>query len=423
MPFNPKNHTQAPFKKQLSSAAFRGTSLAEGIDRDQALIIQGQGVISVQLCEQPQNASITVSTVDLEPESGFKLEVGNGKVTFYEITAGQECPFLEVNDPNVGLDPDPTCQYWFSIDSQNRKLRFGKGEIRLETQCAEATIPGPVGQRAEPYGWIFHLSTVVFETIASATLWRDPVAAPLPLIAIPSDAMTMDDASLYLATVPANLSRECQQLYSNICGANFKLNTHEFPDFTEAIEASIHDPNGWCYKKLAEKASEFGDPPSPKSTYLRITMGCNQGESPGIPYVLEIWPPDHYSPIHNHAGANAIIRVLHGEITVSLYSMLSIDHQTPFATQKFGEGCITWISPQLNQTHKLHNTQVNGPTCMTIQCYGYALEDNYHYEYFNYIDNSGMRINSFDPNSDMDFVQFKALMKQERAALKLANLR
>ena len=27
-----------------------------------------------------------------------------------------------------------------------------------------------------------------------------------------------------------------------------------------------------------------------KKPYLRITMGRGMGESPGIPYVLEIWP-------------------------------------------------------------------------------------------------------------------------------------
>ena len=27
-----------------------------------------------------------------------------------------------------------------------------------------------------------------------------------------------------------------------------------------------------------------------RKAYLRITMGKGRGESPGIPYVLEIWP-------------------------------------------------------------------------------------------------------------------------------------
>lgn len=35
----------------------------------------------------------------------------------------------------------------------------------------------------------------------------------------------------------------------------------------------------------------------------------------GIPFVLEIWPAGHNSPIHNHGNAYGIVRVLHGDIT------------------------------------------------------------------------------------------------------------
>ena len=158
------------------------------------------------------------------------------------------------------------------------------------------------------------------------------------------------------------------------------------------------------------KANEFGDH-NVEETYLRITMGVEQGDSPGIPYVMEIWPPGHSSPIHNHAGANAIIRVLSGEITVFLYSMLSRFHQVPFAQQIFRKDAVTWISPELNQVHKLYNHNKEGPTCITIQCYMYSDSNTTHYEYFDYI--SGDSIEPFTPNSDMGFLEFKALMKEE----------
>lgn len=35
----------------------------------------------------------------------------------------------------------------------------------------------------------------------------------------------------------------------------------------------------------------------------------------GIPFVLEIWPAGHNSPIHNHGNAYGIVRMLHGDIT------------------------------------------------------------------------------------------------------------
>jgi predicted metal-dependent enzyme (double-stranded beta helix superfamily) len=138
-------------------------------------------------------------------------------------------------------------------------------------------------------------------------------------------------------------------------------------------------------------------------------MGVNQGESPGIPFVVEIWPPGHYSPIHNHGGADAVIRVLRGRIHVSLFAMLSMKHQDAFGDAHFDEGEVTWISPRLNQTHQLKND--GDVTCVTIQCYQYAESDLTHYPYFDYIGEA--EIGHFDPNSDMDFLKFKAKMKEE----------
>ncbi|CAF4346539.1 unnamed protein product [Rotaria magnacalcarata] len=81
-----------------------------------------------------------------------------------------------------------------------------------------------------------------------------------------------------------------------------------------------------------KKSSRFGAS-NIRATYLRITVGSNTGSTPGIPYVLEIWPPGHYSPVHAHANAYGIIRVLYGEIHVKLYRALDLKkmktiHQT-----------------------------------------------------------------------------------------------
>jgi len=130
----------------------------------------------------------------------------------------------------------------------------------------------------------------------------------------------------------------------------FVLDTPDFPDFTQAIEYSIRTPGKWCYQKLLDKSREFNpDKPNPLETYLRITLGQNNGESPGIPYVMEIWPVGHYSPIHSHANANAIIRVLNGEIHVNLYPFLCGDSDgvAPFGFGSFKKGDITWITPYI----------------------------------------------------------------------------
>jgi hypothetical protein len=195
----------------------------------------------------------------------------------------------------------------------------------------------------------------------------------------------------------------------------FIIDGDDFPDFTKAIEYSIKTEGLWCNTTLKNKSTEFNkDDPNILETYLRITLGENNGESPGVPYVMEIWPVEHYSPIHSHSNANAIIRVLHGKINVDLYPYLcgEKDGIKPFASKEFAKDEITWISPTLNQTHKLTNLQGNPDTCITIQCYMYDLEDTLHYDYFDYISTNG-NIEQYEPNSDMEFMKFKELMKEE----------
>ena len=211
----------------------------------------------------------------------------------------------------------------------------------------------------------------------------------------------------------ANLSVIAQKMYHCIAGKKFILDDEDFPDFSKAIEYSIITPKMWCHEMLKKKSTEFNkDKPNFLETYLRITLGENNGESPGIPYVMEIWPPAHYSPIHNHSEANAVIRVLHGEINVSLYPFLCAekDNIKPFGNTSFSKDEITWISPTLNQTHKLMN--LGTKTCITIQCYMYDNEDTTHYDYFDYLDENG-NILQYEPDSDMDFITFKNKMKEE----------
>ena len=92
--------------------------------------------------------------------------------------------------------------------------------------------------------------------------------------------------------MPANLSSECQRLYANIAGEKIVLDTPDFPDFSKAIERSVNTEGLICQKLLKKKAGEFGKEDY-MSTYLRITLGSDLGNSPGAPFVLEIWPALH----------------------------------------------------------------------------------------------------------------------------------
>ena len=160
-------------------------------------------------------------------------------------------------------------------------------------------------------------------SIRSIRILRDPITNKLPLRVKGTHQLTMDDVASSAYLPNSMLSPAAQSLYNCVAGEKFVLNTPDFPDFSDAIEHSISTPGLWCNTRLKQKANEFNKEPQPLETYLRITLGENNGESPGIPYVMEIWPVGHYSPIHNHSGANAVIRVLHGTIQVSLCTILS----------------------------------------------------------------------------------------------------
>jgi len=360
----------------------------------------------------------------------FFMLVDNTWQNIYDEKTQKPLPGFELFiQDDSGLDADVNCRYWLSVDSHNRQLRYGKGEVRLSTLLAQLKFPpAPENPNTpDPFAWVKEVAEIFYSqdnkpktedksakpknSFYPLKLFRDPVTTDPALYVLPTDAVTMDDMAYNRATVAANLTETCQKLYNNVAGAKFQLNTPDFPHFTDAIEASIASPQGWCYKILKQKADEFGQP-NPNMTYLRITMGVNQGDSPGVPFVMEIWPPGHYSPVHNHAGANAVIRVLHGEITVNLYPMLSKYHLQPFGVAKFGTGDVTWISPDLNQTHQLRNTNVSGPTCITIQCYMYGEGNTEHYSYFDYLNSEG-QTEQFDPNSDCDYLTFKELMRYE----------
>jgi uncharacterized RmlC-like cupin family protein len=185
-----------------------------------------------------------------------------------------------------------------------------------------------------------------------------------------------------------------------------------------------------CHDRLTAKAGHFGDR---LTTYLRLTLGLDKvgmlndnallhlmtgmshvhkGDSPGVPYVVEIWPAKHRSPVHDHGNAFAIIKVLHGKIRASYFDRLdnheSVKREPDYT---FHSGDVTWIGPDHYQIHQLHNDFDR--VCVTIQCYQYAEGDREHDEYFDFLDPKTGERKSFYPNSDWCFATFKKLIKEE----------
>ena len=372
------------------------------------LLIHGQGVFMFK--SESSESPCVIYFYNQDNSDGLKVEFFKGGVLVKTIADNVS---LIDNKNKTGLSDLKGAYYWFNIDSQNQKLYAGIGEARIENVTYNWNFTHKYKQFLENIVEICVGTESTF--VHPIRLLRDPINKQIPLLVKDTNELTMNDVANSVFMPKANLSVAGQKLYDCISGKNFVLDDEDFPDFSKAIEYSISTPKMWCHKTLKKKSTEFNkDKPNILETYLRITLGENNGESPGIPYVMEIWPRGHYSPIHNHSDANAIIRVLHGEINVSLYPFLCAekDQIKPFFKGDFKKGDVTWISPTLNQTHKLLNKKTSSSTCITVQCYMYDGENSIHYDYFDYLDSDG-NILQYEPDSDMDFVSFKKKMKEE----------
>jgi hypothetical protein len=348
-----------------------------------------------------------------EKESTFSVVGGNNKIHVQLTPDSIKLTSFPSGEPLVdtknhsGLVSSPGAYYWLSLDSQNQNICMGLGEPRLETLTYKYLFTQNEGNKE----FLESLTHIVVHknSVKPLKFLRDPITSNIPLLVVDTNGLTMDDVAEGRVMPVANLPATSQKLYDCISGPNFTLNTEEFPEFYEAIEYSLKTPGLWCHETIKKKATEFNDKPNEAETYLRITLGQNNGESPGIPYVMEIWPAGHYSPVHSHAGAEAVIRVLEGGINVTLYPFLSARIKA-FAGANFAKDDVMWISPTLNQTHQLRN--LGKKTCVTVQCYMYDGADNKHYDYFDYLDNDGV-IQKYTPDVDMDFIEFKDLMQEE----------
>ena len=369
--------------------------------RTTKLLVHGQGVFLFKTTDPI--AHFTFLSDDANNKLEVELSTDGIDLSIYYSSLN-----LKKVHKNKGLLMNPDAYYWFSVDSQNQLLYAGVGEPRLETVVYIYKFPESTKQLIKAF--LESLTYIVIHedspNLQTLKLLRDPITATVPMLVKDMTTLTVDDvASGSIMPVP-NLPPMSQKLYNCIAGPNFCIK----PELYKAIEYSIATPGCWCYETLKKKSTEFNkDKPDIFETYLRITLGQNNGESPGIPYVMEIWPPGHFSPVHSHAGAEAVIRVLEGDINVKLYPFLSKDAE-PFAIDDFVKGGVMWISPVLNQTHKLHNTGT--ATCITIQCYMYDGDDDKHYDYFDYLDVDG-KIQQYEPDSDMDFLQFKEQVMDE----------
>ncbi|WP_172385565.1 hypothetical protein [Streptomyces sp. MNP-20] len=97
-------------------------------------------------------------------------------------------------------------------------------------------------------------------------------------------------------------------------------------------------------------------------------LAVDRGDAPagarsadfGSPAVLEIWPAQHYSPIHSHGDTTGIILCLTGRLDVMSYDRLA------WEADKRGLGTLTpgmcaWLSRKHYAVHKVHCPLDGGP--------------------------------------------------------------
>lgn len=149
---------------------------------------------------------------------------------------------------------------------------------------------------------------------------------------------------------------------------------------TEAIRASLND--GILQKILADKEAKDDSHPA----YIRVACtgkgdydhlspnlraGSDAEDHPGdfgSPVVLEIWPGQHYSPIHSHGKTTGIIYCLTGQIDVMLYDDLAWD-AGKVALLTLTPGQCAWLSEKQFPVHKVFCPMSKGNFAATFHVY------------------------------------------------------
>ncbi|CAC5364263.1 unnamed protein product [Mytilus coruscus] len=222
---------------------------------------------------------------------------------------------------------------------------------------------------------------------------------------------TADTEVLCVGIKPQEGKKIRENLYPYFNAENKKfVRKYELLDFvkydvtgvllSDAIRYCIETKGCILNNRLEVKASGFGKRDI-KGTYLRITLGQRLGKSPGVPYVLEIWPQGHYSPVQFMETQMPSLKFFFGSIHFMIYNKHVCDTDSkPLKEFDAMKGDITWVDRNWYQTHKLVNK--SNDFCATIQCYNYHPEDKTHWPYFDYIRNNE-KMAEFLPDSDFGF--------------------
>ncbi|EGG16625.1 hypothetical protein DFA_07603 [Cavenderia fasciculata] len=332
----------------------------------------------------------------------YVLEVSESQVLFRSRNDNNpETILAKTTNPKALLEKGNEINYWISIDRNNRSLKFGKGEAIENLTLLKYKSPENV-KFLDDLKYVGTSLDVL--SILKAKYYIDPVVVPTPPFVVHQEKITLEQIEEGFITTIGNLPKECQALYSVVAGPSIVLEK----DVQDAIRASLK-PGKALYNKLLEKKEVHHS--KLDETYLRVTLGENYGYSPGKPFVLELWPAGHRSPIHKHADAFAVIKVLHNSIHCKYFSDLNPSIKLPFLEANFNQDQVTYLAPNIFQTHQLIN--ITNDFTATIQCYRYASDDVQHYEYFDYLDDATQKLDRFTPNTDYTYKGLLEVLRSE----------
>ena len=439
-----------------------------------ALPLSGEGIVSaniqrstpfaIRIRPAPCGDDNEISDAEKDKLGYVEVEIRPKVAVFkYRKPDGEKGCLAHQTGKNGGLEIDKRVSYWFSFNRNDRILKYGKGYFMKETtllETEESLFPKTKDDN-DPWKFIFRPDEskeivikdvddmkrlVVLESpclrarlmsaqgekekdiddllnsipcaerselTARVSVEKKVSFYPHPLtynwspFVLDSSKATLPELANNRFVLSASLPETCQELYANIAPPDVALDwPYSIPRLSDAINYSISTEGKILYEKLKEKGQDQG------MSYLRVTLGPNRGSSPGVPYVLEIWPANSESPIHNHGNAYAVIKVLHGAIKVTIYNKTwnSEDKQQELTSFTAKQGDVTWISPNWFQTHKLTNESSN-MYCATIQCYKYGCEEELMWPYFDYLD--GKTVKEFLPDSDFDYTKLREDLLEE----------
>lgn len=251
-------------------------------------------------------------------------------------------------DEKGGLEEGKRVPYWLSYDRNQRILKYGKGYVMEETTLLTEQFPFPEKKGQDPWNFIFrpdtykeisikdmHMKCITgieafkaslkkflsfgrhqkrvepqsavkrefYDSLPpqaqkSVVLYSQPLTNNWSPLVLDSSTASLVDLSNNKYMLSGSLPPACRELYDNVISANVSLDwPHSTPKLSVAIAYSITTKGKILYEKLKENDHGNG------MSYLRIALGCHRGSSPGIPYVLEIWPPKSQSPIHSHGNS------------------------------------------------------------------------------------------------------------------------